>query len=92
MPSPPVQGPVEDDLVARAGRLREVDVLVLHDADGSRHSSRAALVAGVEDDLADRRRSAMAADARDRADERWCRGGARRRGGVDDEATAASSR
>ena len=29
-------GAVEDDLVAGAGRLREVDVLVPHHADGSR--------------------------------------------------------
>ena len=64
-------GPVQDDLVARAGRLREVDVLVPHDADGTGVDQRVALVAGVEDDLAaDVRQAeavAVAADAGDDA-------------------------
>ncbi len=45
-------GPVQDDLVARAGRLREVDVLVPHHTDGTGVDQRVALIAGVEDDLA----------------------------------------
>lgn len=64
-------GPVQDDLVARARRLRQVDVLVPHDADGTGVDQRVALVAGVEDDLAaDVRQTqavAVAADARDDA-------------------------
>src|SRR5690606_23845429 len=64
-------GPVQDDLVPRAGRLGEVDVLVPHDADGTGVDQRVALVAGVEDDLAaDVRQAgavAVAADAGDDA-------------------------
>ena len=64
-------GAVQDDLVAGAGRLGEVDVLVLHDADAAGVDQRVALVAGVEDDLAadvgQAQAVAVAADARDDA-------------------------
>ncbi|MGX1156045.1 hypothetical protein RKD39_003623 [Streptomyces albogriseolus] len=64
-------GAVQDDLVARAGRLGEVDVLVPHDADGTGVDQRVALVAGVEDDLAadvgQAQAVAVAADAGDHA-------------------------
>ena len=64
-------GAVQDDLVAGAGRLGEVDVLVLHHADAAGVDQRVALVAVVEDDLAaDVRQAqavAVAADARDDA-------------------------
>ncbi len=64
-------GAVQDDLVARAGRLGEVDVLVPHDADGTGVDQRVALVAGVEDDLAadvgQAQAVAVAADAGDDA-------------------------
>src|SRR6478609_6424043 len=64
-------GAVEDHLVAGAGGLRQVDVLVLHHADAAGVDERVALVAGVEDDLAaDVRQAqavAVAADARDDA-------------------------
>lgn len=62
---------VQDHLVAGAGRLGEVDVLVLHHADAAGVDERVALVAGVEDDLAaDVRQTeavAVPADARDDA-------------------------
>lgn len=65
--------PVQDDLVAGAGRLREVDVLVPHHADRTGVDQRIALVTGVEDELAaDVRQAqavAVAADARDDAGE-----------------------
>ena len=71
MPSPPVRGAEQDDLVAGAGRVRQVDVLVPHHADAERVDQRVALVARVEDDLAaDVRQAeavAVAADAGDDA-------------------------
>ncbi len=45
-------GAVEDHLVAGAGRLREVDLLVPHDADAQRVDERVAGVRRVEDRLA----------------------------------------
>ena len=64
-------GAEQDDLVAGAGRLRELDVLVAHHADAERVDQRVALVGRVEDDLAadvgQAEAVAVAADARDDA-------------------------
>jgi hypothetical protein len=64
-------GADEDHPVARSGRLRELEVAVLEDADAERVDERVALVGRVEDDLAadvgQAQAVAVAADARDDA-------------------------
>ena len=62
---------VQDDLVADAGRVRQVQVLVPHHADAERVDQRVAGVRRVEDDLAaDVRQAEAVAVAADAGDDR----------------------